>query len=171
MELDVERAKELIEQKLAEEEEEEVGLQGRRTFLGCSRNPHCTLSILRDSDVRRLALTLPSWGIMNVSKGSQGHQVPNPAALAHGAGLSSQQVPSLPSRVGRQALSRGLPSTPQTSAASRAMPRATFPSRLRMEAVGLLCAQTRPCSARCACAETQRGWSTGATGRGTDEHT
>lgn len=61
MELDVERAKELIEQKLAEEEKEEVGPGGRGTFLSCSRNPHCTLSILRD--MRSLALTLPSWGI------------------------------------------------------------------------------------------------------------
>lgn len=86
---------------------------------------------------------------MKVSKGSQGDQVPNPIALAHEAELSSQQVPSLPN--GGQA------STLQTSVASGAMPRATFPGRLRMEAVGLLCAQTRPYSTHCACAETQRG--------------
>lgn len=108
---------------------------------------------------------------MKVSKGSQGDQVPHPAALAHGAELSSQQVPSLSSRVGRQSQAQGLPSTPQTSAASGAMARATFPGRLRMEAVGLLCAQTRLCSTRCACAETQKGWCTGAAGRGADEHT
>lgn len=107
-----------------------------------------------------------------MSKGSQGDRVPSPAAPAHGAELSSRQVPSLLSRVGRQTQAQGLPGTPvDLSGELGAVPRATSPGMLGMEAVGLLCAQPRPCSTRCACAETQRGWCTGAAGCGAYEHT
>lgn len=78
VELDVERAKELIEQKLAEEEKEEVGPEGRGTLLGCSRNPHGTLSILRD--MRSLAPTLPSWGIYEGVQGLSGGSSSQPGS-------------------------------------------------------------------------------------------
>lgn len=71
MELDVQRAKELIEQKLAEEEEK-VGLWGRGTCLGCVRDLPCAMPILGDLHVRRLALTLPSQGMEQGDQGLSG---------------------------------------------------------------------------------------------------
>lgn len=68
MELDVQRAKELIEQKLAEEEEK-VGPWGRGTCLGCVRDLPCAVSILGDLHVRRLALTLPPQGMQQGDQG------------------------------------------------------------------------------------------------------
>lgn len=73
------------------------------------RDLPCAVSILRDLDVRRLAPTCHPRRSSRVAKGSQGHQVPNTGALAHGTEPSSRQVPSLPSRAGGQVQAQGLP--------------------------------------------------------------